>query len=259
MPFAARLRRLCWYASIQWSRSGPPRLMSSCTGTLSTTDHVSAEASISFFRPSMACAVQACPFGTSCSAVTIPVAPVCRMSANVMGSLGPNHRHVCSMNCLLSLIAKAIALRKVTSTLRKDADAEVELGLTQLAGLGEDGRDHDLVRGKLGIEGLEHEAHRLGQRSASERDEIRGPRVRDLGATTAQVAHPGGDGSHDPDGEPPGRAFPAERGQDADRQLLRAVPGDLVEPVRQARVGEALDERRSVGGVVSGWQAQMSR
>src|SRR5450759_1206711 len=144
MPLAARLRRLCWYAWIQWSRRRPPRLMSSCTGTLSTTDHVSPEASISSLRSAMASAVHTCPFGISCSAVTIPVAPVCLMSANVIGSLGPNHRHVCSMNCL------------------------PWLGLAELAGLGEDGRDHGIVCGKLGVEGLEHEAHCLGQRSARE-------------------------------------------------------------------------------------------
>src|SRR5450759_2678981 len=109
MPLAARLRRLCWYAWIQWSRRRPPRLMSSCTGTLSTTDHVSPEASISSLRSAMASAVHTCPFGISCSAVTIPVAPVCLMSARVIGSLGPNHLQVCCMNCLLGLVVKAIA------------------------------------------------------------------------------------------------------------------------------------------------------
>src|SRR5450756_638121 len=109
--------------------------MSSCTGTLSTTVHFSPEASISVFRSAMSCAAHTCPFGTSCSAVTIPVAPVCLMSAKVMGSLGPNHRQVCSMNCL------------------------PWLGLAELAGLGEDGRDHGIVCGEFGVEGLEHEAH----------------------------------------------------------------------------------------------------
>src|SRR5450631_3638862 len=147
--------------------------MSSCTGTLSTTDQVSPQASISFFRSAMACTVHTCPLGTSCSAVTIPVAPVCLISANVIGSLGPNHRHVCSMNCLLGLFSEAIALQEHFEVAQRWL-AGGELGLTELAGLGQDRRDDDLVLGKLGVEGLEHEAHGLGQRSAGEREEVCG-------------------------------------------------------------------------------------
>src|SRR5664280_273757 len=77
--------------------------MSSCTGTLSTTDQLRADASISSLRCATACAVHGCPLGTSCRAVTTPVAPVCLMSAKVIGSLGPNHRQVCSIECLQSL------------------------------------------------------------------------------------------------------------------------------------------------------------
>ena len=36
------------------------------------------------------------PTGTWCNAVTIPVAPVCRISPSVIGSRGPNQRHVSS-------------------------------------------------------------------------------------------------------------------------------------------------------------------
>src|SRR5665647_60548 len=102
MPFAARLRRLSWYAAIHRSRNGPPRLMSSCTGTLSTTDQLRPDASTSSLRSAMASAVHGSPLGTSCRAVTTPVAPVCLMSARVIGSFGPYHRHVCSIQCLLS-------------------------------------------------------------------------------------------------------------------------------------------------------------
>src|SRR5665648_842962 len=84
MPFAARLRRLSWYAAIHRSRNGPPRLMSSCTGTLSTTDQLRPDASTSSLRSAIASAVHGSPLGTSCRAVTTPVAPVCLMSARVI-------------------------------------------------------------------------------------------------------------------------------------------------------------------------------
>ena len=60
----------------------------------------------------------------------------------------------------------------------------------------------------------------------------------------------------------PGGSRPAARsrrsdGQNADRQLLRAVRGDLVEAVADARVGEPLEQRGAVGGDVLGRQAQV--
>ncbi len=64
---------------------------------LSTTDHTRPAASIAALRSAIASAGHACPLGISCSAVTIPVAPVWRTWANVIGSRGPNHRQVCSM------------------------------------------------------------------------------------------------------------------------------------------------------------------
>src|SRR5665648_1040316 len=249
MPFAARLRRLSWYAAIHRSRNGPPRLMSSCTGTLSTTDQLRPDASTSSLRSAIASAVHGSPLGTSCRAVTTPVAPVCLMSARVIGSFGPYHRHVCSIQCLLSpsrLSNACKAIQTACTTIaiipghgvpgaraKPATPGTTRSRLPELPRLGADRRHHRVVGRQLGIPRIEHEAHRVRKRSRSEREELRSASVGHLGAAAAQVAHPGGDGSDDADGKSPSRALPKERRQDTDRQLLRAVPGDLVEPVLQ--------------------------
>ena len=75
-----------------------------------------------------------------------------------MGSFGPNHRHVCSIECLRA----ALPTRS---------------GLPELACLGED-RSHQIVIGRqIGVQRLEYETHRFWQWSRGELDELGGPGV----------------------------------------------------------------------------------
>src|SRR5665647_64564 len=200
MPFAARLRRLSWYAAIHRSRNGPPRLMSSCTGTLSTTDQLRPDASTSSLRSAIASAVHGSPLGTSCRAVTTPVAPVCLMSARVIGSFGPYHRHVCSIECLLSLSRLSNACTTIALILGRcvpgaqatpATPGTTRSGLPELPRLGENRRHHRVVGRQVGIQRIEHEAHRVWQWPRGEREELRSAGVGHLGAAAAQVAHPG--------------------------------------------------------------------
>src|SRR5450631_3989588 len=116
--------------------------MSSCTGTLSTTDQLRADASISSLRSTMAAAVHGCPLGISCRAVTIPVAPVCLMSAKVIGSLGPNHRHVCSIALPPGLVLSAQRRGVCADTGHRVTSRS---GLAELACLGQDCGHHGVV------------------------------------------------------------------------------------------------------------------
>ena len=70
--------------------------MLSWIGMLSATDHRKSSASTISFRFLISSTGQTSPLGTSCSAVTIPVAPVWRISFSERGSFGPNHLQVCS-------------------------------------------------------------------------------------------------------------------------------------------------------------------
>lgn len=81
----------------QWLRIGSePSFTDSCTGTDSTTLHVSPAASMRALRSSMSAVGQTSPAGTW-RAVTTPVQPAIFNVDSGTGSSGPIQRMVCSM------------------------------------------------------------------------------------------------------------------------------------------------------------------
>jgi type IV secretory pathway TrbL component len=84
-------------------------------------------------------------------------------------------------------------------------------------------------------------------------DQTVGQRIDDLlalGGAAADEVHPGGQGQGQAVDRAAGLQGVGDRAQDAERQLLRAVPGDLAQQVADLGVAEAGQDRLGVGGQV---------